>query len=164
VQQALAFAVTLVRNRSDAEDIVHDCYARLLAKSDTYDLAADGSKLLFKAITNACINRVQRRPPVVSIDAAEHAVGTDSGSLADKPESQPEHRAMCRELEDAVAEALTELPVTQRAVVELRSLGHSLVEVADMLALSHANVRVLLHRARQSLATRLRSLIEENVA
>ena len=34
VQRALAYAVTLVRNRAEAEDIVHDCYSRLLARSD----------------------------------------------------------------------------------------------------------------------------------
>ena len=38
VQRALAYAVTLVRNRAEAEDIVHDCYIRLLARSDHYDL------------------------------------------------------------------------------------------------------------------------------
>ena len=42
-------------------------------------------------------------------------------------------RASFEELEAAVAEVLNELPVTQRAVVELRSLGHNLSEVADML-------------------------------
>ena len=163
VQRALAFAVTLVRNRADAEDIVHDCYGRLLARSDEYDLPRDGTKLLFKAVANACINWVQRRPPVVSIEAAEQGPGGGSDSLADESAGRPESRAMYRELEDAVAGALAELPETQRAVVELRSLGHSLVEVADMLELSHTNARVLLHRARQSLAQRLRSFIEENV-
>ena len=128
-----------------------------------YDLPRDGTKLLFKAVANACINWVERRPPLVSIDAAVQAHGGGSDVLADRSTASPESRAMCRELEDAIAAALAELPAIQRAVVELRSLGHSLVEVADMLELSHTNARVLLHRARQSLAIRLRSLIEENV-
>ena len=38
MQRALAYAVTLVRNQTEAEDIVHDCYIRLLARSDHYDL------------------------------------------------------------------------------------------------------------------------------
>jgi len=156
VQRALAYAVTLVRNQAEAEDIVHDCYSRLLARSNVYDLPADGTKLLYKAITNACINWTQRRPPTVSLEAERRA-------LADKPEGQPDIRAIQGELEAAVAEALAELPVAQRAIVELRSLGHSLAEAAEMLEVSHANARVLLHRARRTLATRLRPFIEDQV-
>jgi len=163
VQRALAYAVTLVRNPTEAEDIVHDCYIRLLARSDRYDLLSDGTKLLFRSITNACINWTQRRPPLVSLEAAEQASGADCLALADKADADPEHRAICGELEAAVAEALAELSVSQRAIVELRGLGHSLVEVADILEISHANARVMLHRARRTLATRLRPFIEDHL-
>lgn len=71
---------------------------------------------------------------------------------------------MRREFEEAIAAALTDLPVTQRAVVELRSLGHSWIEVAEMLEMSHANARTVLHRARRTLAARLRPFLEEDVA
>jgi RNA polymerase sigma-70 factor (ECF subfamily) len=151
---ALAFAVSLLGNRTDAEDIVQDCYSRLLAKSDQYDLPRDGSRLLLKSISNASINLVQRRRPTVSLDAAIGAAVS---------RSDPEQGVAHQELEVAVAEALASLPVNQRAVVELRSLGHSLLEIADMLEISHANARVLLHRARQQLAHALAPFLEENV-
>lgn len=163
VQRALAYAVSLVRNRAEAEDLVHDCYRRLLARSDQYNLPVDGTKLLFKSITNACINWSRRRPPIVSLDAAEYGIGTDRRAFADKADVEPDQRAMKGELEAAIAEALKDLPVTQRAVVELRSLGHSLLEIAEMLEISHTNARVLLHRARQDLAKRLRPYIEDQV-
>ena len=163
VLRALAYAVTLVRNQTEAEDIVHDCYVRLLARSDQYDLPRDGTKLLFRSITNACINWTQRRPPLVNFEAAEQGRGADRMSLAARADAEPERRAIHGELEAAVAEAMTELPVGQRAIVELRSLGHSLLEVADILEISHANARVMLHRARRTLATRLRPFIEDHV-
>jgi RNA polymerase sigma factor (sigma-70 family) len=68
---------------------------------------------------------------------------------------------MQQELQQAIGKALAELPVTQRAVVELSSLGHPLVDIADMVGLSPVNIRVLLHRARQVLAEKLRSFREE---
>lgn len=163
MHRALAYAVTLIRNSTEAEDIVHDCYIRLLAKSDRFDLPTDGTKLLFRSITNACINWTQRRPPVVSLDAAEQGTGVDRLALAARADTDPEHRATCGELEAAVAAALAELPVTQRAIVELSGLGHSLVEIADMLEISHANARVMNHRARRTLATLLRPFIEDHV-
>lgn len=157
---ALAYAVTLVRNRAEAEDIVHDCYIRLLARSDRYDLPRDGTRLLFKAISNACINWTQRRPPVVSLDAAGREGGAGSLTPAVAADDDPVERAALGELEAGVAAALAELPVAQRAAVELRSLGHAPSEIAEMLGISRANARVLLHRARQALAARLRPFIE----
>jgi RNA polymerase sigma-70 factor (ECF subfamily) len=147
--RALGYAMSLVPQRCDAEDLVHDCYMRLLAKSDVYDLPNDGAKLLFRSITHACINWQQRRPPVVALDAH-----TESLVSMSSPAS-PEQLAMHGELEVAVGEALSRLPVVQRAAVELRGLGHSLTEMAEILEISHANARVTLHRARQALSERL---------
>jgi RNA polymerase sigma-70 factor (ECF subfamily) len=161
--RALAYARTLVRDPAEAEDIVHDCYRRLLANADRYDLPNDGAKLLFKAITNACINHSRRRPPVVSLETIEDAGGSDRLALASRTGTNPEHLAICAELEAAISEAMAHLPVTQRAIVQLRSLGHPTAEVAEMLGLTPANARVLLHRARQTLADRLRPFIEDPV-
>lgn len=160
VQQALAYALSLVRNRVEAEDIVHDCYGRLLARADKYDLPRDGAKLLFKAISNACINATQRRAPTVSLEATTLA----ETILKDKVDFQPDQQAMHRELETTLETALTELPTLQRAVIELRGLGFSLVEAAELLDISAANARTSLHRARARLAQRLRPFLEENVS
>lgn len=160
-QGALGYAVTLMRNRADAEDIVHDCHSRLLAKAGEYDLPKDGKKLLYRSITNACINWTQRRLPETSLDQLQWASGEDKHALADRRTAEPIQGAILRELEQAVAEAMNELPVAQRAAVELRSLGHTLVEVAEMLEVSHANARVILHRARATLAVRLQPFIED---
>lgn len=163
VQRALAFALTLVRSRPDAEDIVHDCYGRLLARAAVYDLPRDGSRLLFKAIMNACINWTQRRPPTVSLQQSEQRDAADPRWLADRSDAGPAEQAMQRELDEAIRSALNELPVSQRAVVELRSMGHSLVEIAEILEISHDNARARLHRGREQLEARLRPFLGENL-
>lgn len=150
---ALAYAVSLVGNHAVAEDLVHDCYGRLLEKADSYDLVRDGRRLLFRAITNACINWTRRRSPLGEVDRF--------GEPEASADVAPPHQAAYRELEEAIAAALDELDVRQRAVIELRALGHSLVEVAGMLELSESHTRVLLHRARQRLAKRLQPFLEE---
>jgi RNA polymerase sigma factor (sigma-70 family) len=163
VQRALAFAVTLVRSRADAEDIVQDCYERLLAKSKDYDLPRDGNRLLFRAIVNGCINWTQRRPPTVSLESAAESDQAGNRGRPGESSARPEQQAMAHELAEAVAKAVAELPVTQRAAVELSSMGHTPTEIAEMLEVTHANARVLLHRGRQSLALRLKPFLEEPV-
>ena len=55
-------------------------------------------------------------------------------------------------------EAISELPETQRLVVTLRDVeGLSCTEVCDVLSISEANERVLLHRGRN----RLRSVLNQ---
>src|SRR5215203_5002824 len=65
---AVAFARSLLRDPAAAEDVVHDCFCRLLRRADVYDLPRDGTRLLFRAITNACIDASRGRGPVESYD------------------------------------------------------------------------------------------------
>ena len=138
---------------------MQDCYRRLLARASHYDLAADGRKLLFKSITNACVNFTQRRPPEVDseqLDRIPHARHSEDGRT-------PDSKLIQHELEEHIGRALANLPVNQQAAVELASLGHPLTEVAEILDVSHANARVLLHRGRQTLAESLKKLVEGEV-
>lgn len=91
------------------------------------------------------------------------AVAHHPGDWISNVTDQPDQQAMGKELEVAIGNALAKLPLTQRAVVELRSLGHSLVDIAEILDITHANARVLYHRAKQSLAGQLEPFMQENV-
>lgn len=150
--RAVSYATSLVGNRSIAEELVQDCYLRLLQKADRYDLRSDGTKLLFKSVTNACINWTQRRPPEVNLETASLA-GVD----------QPVESAMCSELSEAIDRALAELPVQQRAIVELSAWGHSSRELAEIMRVTPGHARVLLHRARETLAEKLKPFLEEDL-
>jgi RNA polymerase sigma-70 factor (ECF subfamily) len=154
--RALAYARTLVRNEAVAEDLVQDCFQRLLAKADRYDLPTDGARLLFKSITNACINWTQRRRPILSLEQMQ---GEGSDACV-SPESGPLETALFSELSQAIDAALAELPIEQRAAVELHSLGHDANEIAEALETTPGNARVLLHRGRARLAERLKPYLE----
>jgi RNA polymerase sigma-70 factor, ECF subfamily len=147
--RAVAYATSLLRNRDEAEDIVQDCYCRLLAKAGKYDLPNDGLKLLLTSVSNACINRRTRRRSIWSLSS----VGAD-GDPFDPPETdvaRPDEIAIGHELETRIAAGLARLPVAQRAAVELKSLGHTQQEVAEILGITPTHAGVLIHRARQSL-------------
>ena len=115
--------------------------------------------------------REHRSVPFSSLEAegdgAEPAVDPsrfgDSGKLAGAwsapPESWdgiPEDRLLSAETRAVVDEAIAALPPMQRAVITLRDVrGFSAPEAREVLGLSDANERVLLHRARSKVRARL---------
>ena len=153
--RATAFASSLLRDRTLAEDVVHDCYVRLLQKANTYDLPRDGAKLLFKAITNACIDRNYRDRTMLSLDVEANGEACGSPRVADSRACDPHDLATHRELEEAFAVELGHLTLAQRGAIELKSLGYSLVEIAEALGTTSTNAGVLVHRARKALAGQL---------
>jgi RNA polymerase sigma-70 factor (ECF subfamily) len=159
--EAVAYATSLLRDRNAAEDVVQDCYCRLLARADVYDLPRDGRKLLFESVTNACINRTTRARFVLSLDASGADGRALHGSVADRAAAPAEQVAMHRELEQAVGEALGLLPLPQRAALEMKSLGHSLQDIALALEITVNYAGVLVHRARQALARHLAPYLED---
>jgi RNA polymerase sigma-70 factor, ECF subfamily len=152
--RAVVYAQSLLRDRAAAEDIVQDCLCNLLRKSDHYDLARDGVPLLMKSVTNACFKRNQRTKVTLSLTAGS--------APADASSPEPAQVVLHAELERAIGAALAELPDAQRAAVELKGLGHSLREIADILDVSPANAGVLIHRGRQALAEALAPYLEND--
>jgi RNA polymerase sigma factor (sigma-70 family) len=147
--RAIAYARSLLVDWHRAEDVVQDCYCRLLARADIYDLPNDGLKLLLRAVTNACINATQRRRAIVE--------------LADDPASQvpsPDALAMHGELSDAVQAGLQLLPPLQRAALELKALGQTQSDIGLALGVSPSHAGVLIHRARRTLALQLAPFLE----
>jgi RNA polymerase sigma factor (sigma-70 family) len=155
------YARSLLYDHASAEDVAQDCFCSLLRKADDYDLLRDGVFILLKAITNACLKANARGRTVISLDASLFKDGR-SGSLepADDTSVGPPQAVLHAELERAVEEALAELPEMQRAAVELKGLGHSQQEIAEILEVSPSNAGVLIHRGRHALAQRLAPFLE----
>ena len=159
--RAVAYARSLLRNPDEAEDIVQDCYCRLLAKATTYDLPRDGFKLLLRAISNACINLRTRRKPMFRLTRVDPVDGTERTDDPPDPRTRPvDEEIVHRELQDAVAAGLKLLPTQQRAALELKSFGHTQQEIAEILDVTPTNAGVLVYRARQTLAEYLAPFLD----
>jgi RNA polymerase sigma-70 factor (ECF subfamily) len=159
--KAVAFARSLVRDHEMAEDLVHDCVCRLLARADVYDLRKDGVKLLFRAVTNAAINANRRQTSVVRLYEPQGVQAPTEGSLPDCRQQSPVDQVMTDELRAAIDYAMEALPVSQRAAIQLKSLGHSLAEIAEATGVTANHAGVLVHRARQALRHSLARHLEE---
>src|SRR4051812_44948897 len=97
--RALAYARSLLHDPIAAEDVVQDCFYRLLRRADEYDLLQDGVKLLFRAITNRCINQITRRRTVLSLEVTDEE-GQRDLVHADPSSPLPEQIAIRNELQE----------------------------------------------------------------
>ena len=150
--RAVAYARSLLRDKHEADDIVQDCYCRLLEKRHVYDLVRDGLRLLLRAITNACINARTRRKPLLRLVRTDEVGEEGVEDPRDRSAVSPELNLIHQELLDAVAAGLVTLPPQQRAALELKSIGYTQQEIGDILSVTPANAGVLVYRARQALA------------
>lgn len=151
----MAFAFSQCRNRDMAEDIVHDCFCRLLQKANEYDLPRDGKKILIRSIANATIDRLGRERVMMSLDAEDQSIDP-----MDHHNDQPLKQVMALELEHAMEEGLGKLPMVQRTALQMKSLGFSLDDISQTLGISLTNAGVLIFRARQSMARYLEAFLE----
>jgi len=158
--RAIAYARSLIHHPDDAEDLVHDVLLRLLNHNE-YDLLKDGEKLLFRSVTNACINRQARAHEMASLDAWLSEDGGTLHEIVGSGRSDPVELAISRELAVAIERELRGLPPLQRAAVELRSMDKPLKEIAEILGLTATNAGVLVCRGRKLLAERLAPHIRE---
>ena len=148
---AVAYAASLLGDREKADDIVQDCVCRLLLHAARYDLPADGRRLLFRSITNACINLVTRERPTTSIDELGRASAQESWEFEDTTAIEPSSLAIIQEMRTMVHNGLNTLPIRQRSALELWSFGYSATEIAEMLSISVGHARVTIHRATKAL-------------
>jgi RNA polymerase sigma-70 factor (ECF subfamily) len=146
-------ALLLVRNSSDAEEVVQEAFLDVLKALPRYRLdgPARFETWLYRVTVNRAKMRLRRaRPPSADWDAlAEQLVSAN-------PVHDPESSARRGEARQAVWQAVDALADHHRIVVLLRYL-HDLPykEIAQVLQLSEGTVKSRLHHAHRQLRERL---------
>ncbi|MGB6059065.1 MAG: RNA polymerase sigma factor [Microthrixaceae bacterium] len=143
-------AMSLTRNRADAEDLVQESLLRAYRAIHTFDGRYPRAWLL-TIVRNTERNRHRRRRPELLSDpniAEERGPATEPDDV--------ERYAEDREFDAAVTASLEELPENFRRVIELVDVdGLTYQEAADLLEVPLGTVMSRLHRARR----RIRELL-----
>lgn len=131
----LTYACYRLGNRSDAEDVLHDCYLRL---HERFTDGQEGAKMnirnyVFRSLSNLCTDRLADRTRHLTVDLGQQDVEeTDT----DNRESE-----YCR-----ITSVLDKIPEEQAEVIRLRMYGNrSFAEISNILQvpLSTAKSRFL---------------------
>ncbi len=156
----LRYLDRMVRDRATAEELVQEVFIRVYGARDRYRPDARFSTWLYRIATNLALNelrRPRRRDPHTSLDA-------DGAPLLPSEEPGAEAVVDARRAGAAVLHELEALPERQRAALCLAAVeGLSYSEIAEALDTSEKAVKALVHRARATLAARLRPEGERDV-
>lgn len=152
----------IVRDASVAEDLTQETFLRAHQKLATLEDPTRLASWLYRIATNICHDRFRRLPAgdrIRSLDenaAADDERGrppalTDTGPRLDKVMEQQEMSA-------CVQRYLADLPDSYRAVILLHDEANMTnPEIAEMLGVSLATVKIRVHRARERLRAILRT-------
>lgn len=173
------FANQYVSNAAVAEEVAQEAWIAFLGSLERFEGRSSLKTWLFRTVLNCARNRKRaevRSVPfsaVGAIDEAAEAVVDDrrfldSGvwaghwSIAPRPFGEDGERRLLRgELRERLEASLATLPPAQREVIALRDIeGFSGAEVSELLGISEANQRVLLHRARNRVRASLEAYFD----
>jgi RNA polymerase sigma-70 factor (ECF subfamily) len=163
-QRMYRTALRIVRNQSDAEDVVQDVVVILLRKLGDFRGQSALSTWLTTITMNAAINslRKQKKRPASIEQVHEDHPGELQAALAHgNPVASPEDLFAEVQTRTILADGLATLPAHYRVPLELRlSEDLSVEEISDRLNVPVGTIKVQLFRGRkaikQQIAPRLR--------
>lgn len=137
----LAEALHILQNRDDALDCLQDAVTALWKSRSSLSDVKNIKAYCIKAVTNRAIEMLRRQ--VKTEDESSDTMTSD-----DPPDIEMERAEKIALLKKAIRL----LPDNERMVIVMKVIKNMTgEEIAEASGLSHANVRVLTHRARQRL-------------
>ena len=151
------FAMTLVRNRAEAEDLVQETYLRAVRAFGRLLPDSNLKSWLFAIMRNIWLNQIRHTrsgPQFIELDAEEDS----QARWLDRKSGDP-HSVYVRKVErEEMRAAIASLPHLYREVVVLRDIeGFSYQQIAEILQCPAGTVMSRLGRARG----KLRQLLTE---
>jgi RNA polymerase sigma-70 factor (ECF subfamily) len=152
----------ILRNDSEAEDVVQETYVRAFTHLDDFRGDSSLATWLGRIAINEALGRLRHQRPSVDLDTL--APGVLEAQIIQFPLSaaseDPEKSMAQREIQHVVEHAIDELPDTFRIVFITRVIeGMNVEETAEILGLKPETVKTRLHRAR----TMLRDNVEKKI-
>jgi RNA polymerase sigma-70 factor (ECF subfamily) len=145
------YALTLTRDKSEAEDLVQETYLRAARAFGQLVPNSNLKSWLFVIMRNAWLNQVRH------LHSGPHFVGleTEAEDLANWPDhlADDPHVVYLRKLQrEEITEAIESLPDLYREIIILRDIeGFSYQQIATMLGCPAGTVMSRLGRAREKL-------------
>ena len=152
----------ILRNDSEAEDVVQETYVRAFTHLDSFRGDSSLATWLARIAMNEALGRLRKQRP--SVDLGTLAPGVLEAQIIQfplsAPSEDPEKSMAQREIQQVVEHAIDDLPEAFRIVFITRVIeGMNVEETAEILGLKPETIKTRLHRAR----TMLRDNVEKKI-
>ncbi len=141
-------ALRICLNRQDAEDIVQDTLVKVWDMRDEWQDIHNIEVYSMRICQNLALDRIEKKE--------RHNVSLDEMVHDRADTSLAQDSMLIRQQEYAsVSKIIGTLPEKQRATIQLRDIeGKSYQEIADIMGITVADVKVNIFRARQTIKDR----------
>ena len=139
----------ILRNDSEAEDVVQETYIRALTHLDGFRGDASLSTWLSRIAMNEAMGRLRGKPRSLDLDSLPPNKHEAEIIPLPNASSDPEKSMAQRQIQEVVERAIDALPEPFRLVFIMRVMEEmSVEETAALLSLKPETVKTRLHRAR----------------
>lgn len=150
--QIFRLALRITLNREEAEDIVQDTLMKLWDRRDAWDQIDNLEAFSYTICRNLALDRLKKLDNNnQSLDAAP----------VERPDTAytPSEKTIQQNRVDIVRKLVDSLPEKQRSCIQLRDFeGKTYKEIAQVLQISEDQVKVNIHRGRQTLREKFQEI------
>lgn len=142
------FALRIVGNREDAEDIVQEVFIKAWNKRSEMHLFLNIEAWCMKLVKNQSLDRIKSGHFKAYLNKTE----VDIPSETKDPHRQTEFSDTIKKVHDCIEH----LPLKQKQIIQLRDIeGYSYQEISEILELDMNQIKVNLFRARKTIRERI---------
>jgi len=140
----LALRITL--NRAEAEDVVQETMIRVWDRREQWPQIESMEAFCITICRNMALDRIKR------MDNRSNSLDTEHDRPDHSSHADPERQAIERDRMRLVKQLMDLLPEKQRTCMQLRDIeGKAYKEIAGILGINEQQVKVNIHRARQTI-------------
>jgi RNA polymerase sigma-70 factor (ECF subfamily) len=155
-QRLYRLARAVLKDESEAEDVVQECYLRAFTALSGFRHEASLATWLTRITINEALGRKRKQRPTVGLEHIDAIQPESSSQIIPFPnmntEIDPERTAAQREIRKLLEQSIDALPEPFRVVFVMRDVEDmSIEETARALQIRPETVKTRLHRARRLL-------------
>jgi RNA polymerase sigma-70 factor, ECF subfamily len=167
-QRLYRIARSILRDDSEAEDVLQEAYIRAFNGLDSFRGEARFGTWLARIVINEALGVVRRRRPSVNLDAVAESPALSQIIPFPNASADPDPEAAMaqRQIRATLERAIDKLPDMFREIVVARLIeGMSVEETAELFGILSQTVKTRLHRARallqREIENQIGSVLEE---
>ena len=144
--KAFSMLKRMLKNEFDAEEVLQDCFLKAYNSLNNFKGEAKFSTWFYRIVYNSALTK---------LSSQKRKIEFEMSSIEEHFDLQSEHNAddiEKKDIQEFIQDIIKKLPERHSAIITMFYLNEmSIEEISDVMGISISNVKVMLHRSRNSL-------------